>query len=101
VGILLAFLVTLQDGFVAGDILSSLWGGYVPWALFWGVPPVWRMWQRSPILEWQAVLGCMAGGWILAALSFALLWLSFWFYSLLGGGIYQFFKHWRSLRRVA
>jgi hypothetical protein len=78
-----------------GDVLLA---GYACWALFWGIPPVWRYWRR-----WAARLvmsGCSAFGWPLAvAIWVSLFVTSVWFYSLLGGGIYEFIKCLRGGRR--
>lgn len=67
--------------------------GYVLWALFWGVPAAWRLSRK--FVFWPASFGCPGIGFGLAAA-----WLFGWSYCLLGGGIYQFLKHLRSVART-
>lgn len=75
--------------------------GYVLWALFWGAPAAWRLWRRFVIAPSAPWIGCSPIGlaWVLTAIF--LLVGGGWFYCLLGGGIYQFLKHWWLVSRTA
>jgi hypothetical protein len=80
-------------------ISAALLVGYIMWALFWGVPPVWRWWRKRSAHLWTgcSVMGCL----FTLSVSLALFLSSAWFYSLFGGGIYEFVKCLRSARRPA
>jgi hypothetical protein len=81
-------------------ILEALVVGYLAWALFWGVPPVWRFWRRQA--GRFLFTGCNLLGWPLAiAIGVALFIVTSWFYSVFGGGIYEFVKCLGSVRRPA
>jgi hypothetical protein len=75
--------------------------GYALWALFWGAPAAWRLWRQVVFAKSALFLGCSPIGlaWVLTA--FCLLVFGGWFFCLFGGGIYQFLKHWWSIRRTA
>ena len=74
-------------------LYSSVITGYMIWGLFWGLPPVWRWWRGSPF-GLSSFTGCLMGAWFFSFLSLFFLLAGGWFYSLFGGGIYQFAKHW-------
>lgn len=77
---------------------ASLSMGYTFWALFWGVPGAWRLWRRLPSRP-----PYMPGGLFVFLIWWLLrIWVlvvGTWLYSLMGGGIYQFLKHWWAARR--
>jgi hypothetical protein len=76
---------------------AVLLGAYIAWALFWGFPVFWRWWRRSSFglgslhQAWRA-------GFVRIALALAFLITGGYFFSVLGGGIYQFFRYRRALR---
>jgi hypothetical protein len=81
----------------AAPLLMAILGAYIAWALFWGVPPVWRGWCGL-----FRNVGCFIFttpiGWLILLLLF--LYIPFvggCLYGVLGGAIYEFLK----CRRVA
>ena len=73
-------------------LLTAILGAYVAWALYWGVPPVWRGWCG---LFRNA--GCFVfttpAGWLILLLAFFYIPLvGGYLYGVLGGAIYEFLK---------
>jgi hypothetical protein len=68
----------------------ALMTGYIAWALYWGIPAFWRRWRRS-CSHALKVASFLPGGCLLqAAIAFAVLLAGGYFFSVFGGGIYQF-----------
>ena len=68
----------------------ALMTGYVAWALYWGLPPFWRWWRKS-CSHALKVVSFLPGGCLLqAAVAFAVLLAGGYFFSVFGGGLYQF-----------
>ena len=78
-------------------LVAALWWGYVSWALYWGVPVVWRWWRsfsatrrnRDSTLLGQAL-------WFLLGLLVSL--FGGYFYGVFGGAIYQCVRIWWKTR---
>src|SRR3954449_2913725 len=64
--------------------------GYIAWALYWGVPPFWRWWRRTCTTALRAFHLLPGGCLIQAAIAFTLLFVGGYFFSVFGGGLYQF-----------
>lgn len=75
-------------------VSAALLVGYVMWALFWGMPPVWRWWRKQSrhLLTGCTLVGCP----LMLSVGVPLFLASAYFYSIFGGGIYQFVKCLRS-----
>lgn len=73
---------------------TALFSAYIFWALYWGVPAVWQWTRRTRAARFLSILNILPlGGVFQALLSFIFLFMGGYFYSVLGGGIYQFVKH--------
>jgi hypothetical protein len=86
-----------QGEHAAAPLLTAILGAYVAWALFWGVPPVWRGWCGL-----FRNVGCFIFttpiGWLILLLAFFYIPLvGGYIYGMFGGAIYEFLK----CRRVA
>jgi hypothetical protein len=77
------------SGRASGDpLVSALSGGYLLWALYWGVPVVFRWWMGLDFgREWQPRLLKFLLGSLLVPLFSHL-------YGVFGGGLYQCLKTW-------
>ena len=82
----------------SSTLQTALMTGYIAWALYWGVPPFWRWWRRF-WLRMPSIMNFFSGGCVLrAAISFFILVVGGYFFSVFGGGLYQFARHWRAMR---
>ena len=80
----------------ADPLASALSGGYLFWALYWGVPITWRWWWRvSPRRRAQTVSGSVF--WFAVDLTLPV--ILGYFYGVFGGGLYECWKTWMSVRR--
>lgn len=95
--VFLASLMAASAGRQTMVLPDMLFGAYVAWALFWGFPCFWRWWRRSSF-----GLGSLGHAWragfFRIALSLAFLLTGGYFFSVFGGGIYQFVRHRMALR---
>ena len=79
-------------------VSAALAGGYLLWAHYWGMPPVWRWWRRQLPL---VLAGCGVSGCPLVfAVAIALFFACAYCYSVFGGGLYQCLKYVYSTRRT-
>jgi hypothetical protein len=98
---------TAQQG--SNPVLAALCSGYILWALYWGMPAMWRWWRRlslpgsDRVKSLLGLAGLLSGGlfavgfWLARKIfSFTLLIVGGYFFSVCGGGPYQFVKHWRT-----
>ena len=101
VGAAISVQVMTPEGPVDPTVSQRIMNGYVLWALFWGAPAAWRLWRRFIFSKGSFLVGCSPPGlaWLLTA--FFLLMVGGWCYCLLGGGIYQFLRHWWLVSRTA
>lgn len=77
-------------------LISSLAGGYVPWALYWGIPP----WAWLIAKSYQRASKALVGG--IGCITFVT--VGWWsalillivvvIYALFGGGIFHFLRRW-------
>jgi hypothetical protein len=84
--------VAAGQGEHASALLTTLIGAYIAWALYWGVPPVWRKWCGL-----FRNVGCIVFttpmAWLLLLLFFFYIPLvGGYLYGTLGGAIYEFLK---------
>lgn len=78
-------------------VSAALFGGYLLWAHYWGVPRVWR-WSRRQLP--LVLAGCgLSGCPLVLAVGVALFLASAYCYSVFGGGLYQCLKYVSSSRR--
>lgn len=80
----------------ASPVPFALMVGYITWALYWGVPPFWRWWRRSGMNIARMARFLPGGCLIQAAIGFTVLFAGGYFFSVFGGGIYQFARHLRA-----
>jgi hypothetical protein len=81
----------------AAPLLTAILGAYIAWALFWGVPPVWRGWCGL-FRNGGCFIFTTPIGWLILLLAFFYIPLvGGYIYGVFGGAIYEFFK----CRRVA
>lgn len=82
----------------SSNLQMALMIGYMVWSLYWGLPPFWGWWRRV-WLNASGAVGCFSGG--LAnkiAIAITVLVFGSCLFSVFGGGIYHFVRHWRSAR---
>ena len=96
-GAMLGAELSRQGVVTVPPILVILGCAYCAWSLYWGTPVVWTWWRhRVPKLRRFVDRFMDRPIWMIAVLT--LLIVSTVYYSLFGGGIYQFSKAWRSHR---
>jgi len=80
----------------ADPLVSALSWGYLLWALYWGIPVVWRWWRGYAARNNQAtsLLGQLL--WFVLGLFIPL--VGGYFYGVFGGAIYQFLRSWWKVR---
>lgn len=76
----------------APPLLTAILGSYIAWALYWGVPPVWRGWCGL-----FRNMGCFIFttpiGWLILLVAFFYIPLvGGYIYGVFGGAIYEFLK---------
>ena len=82
----------------SGTVQTALLTGYIALALYWGVPPFWRWWRRA-WFHAHGLIGILTGGCLIrAVIAFTVLLVGGYFFSVFGGGLYQFARHWRLAR---
>ena len=99
----LSFLL-LEDQLSQYDIPTRTsflaWCAYIPWCLFWGVPVLWGVTFRALRSSWMVLLYLN----VLSIPFFIIGFLIFLFvasvYSVFGGGIFHFARHWWAVRRA-
>lgn len=79
-----------QGEHAAAPVLTAILGAYVAWALFWGVPPVWRGW--CGLFRNVFIFSTPRGWFILLLLFFYIPLVGGYFYGMFGGAIYEFLK---------
>src|SRR6185436_5238993 len=93
-----AFGDQIQQGELPSMISSSAWCAYVPWALFWGVPVLWRIGFRAvrnsvPFLLYLNLVSIP-----IICVCLLLFVIVSSGYSVFGGGIFHFARHWWAVR---
>jgi hypothetical protein len=76
----------------AVPLLTAVLGGYVAWALYWGVPPVWRGWCGLFRNAGCFIFTTPTGWLILLLVFFYIPLVGGYLYGVLGGAIYEFLK---------
>jgi hypothetical protein len=80
-------------------VATALLYGYLTWALYWG-GPAFLGWWRSTFLRFSGSIAAFApaGCGFQIGLAFLVLFLVGIPFCALGGGIYQFSRHWKTAR---
>ncbi|MFP3939278.1 MAG: hypothetical protein ACLF0P_03130 [Thermoanaerobaculia bacterium] len=78
-----------------GPLLGALGTAYVLWGCYWGIPVVWRGWKS--LLSSVGQAGCVllvnpATMLFLVLLFFYVPLVAGYFYGVLGGGVYEYWK---------
>ncbi len=77
-------------------LLMVLISAYLFWAVYWGFPVFWRW--ASRFAHHTSHIGHLENGCIWLTITLALTISCGLYFSLFGGGIYQFVKAWRAYR---
>ena len=94
-----AYVLVQLHAFNAGQIFSrAIAGGYCGWALYWGVPGCWTI-ARPVTRKWFA--GCAAHGCGASLPTLLMLACVIVIYPLFGGGVFHFFRRWRTANATA
>jgi hypothetical protein len=80
---------------LAGALLVA----YVVWSLYWGIPLFWRYWRLHSHRLGNVLRGVPPP--LRLALRCSLCVAGAYFFSVFGGGIYEFIRCWRALRGPA
>lgn len=76
----------------SASLLAAMIGAYVAWALFWGVPPVWRGWC-SLLGRHGCIISTTPIGWLILLLAFFYVPIvGGYVYGVFGGAIFEFLK---------
>jgi len=84
-------------GHTPNPVVMVVISAYLFWACYWGFPAFWRW--ASRLAPHASHLGHSKSGLIWLAIALGATVACGTYFSLFGGGIYQFLKAWRSYRR--